>query len=1469
MSNSIIQKMLEVAASYDGVKYVLGGDGSREGGTDCGKFIQDSANGAGIPWNSRYVPHMIDEAKNKGIWRDPANYVPQPGDAAVVMGDNHVVLVDANGIRQAGSGTGYVYHADQTPQEMFGDVTGYISFSNYFEGASPFELFARANTINEVGVPVTPLADMAQETQENPDASFSERFQNAWNQSVPGGFSRTSWLNFSTTSENNYVFSKEDSDYVNKHLPGNKVAQTFVYSNASSREQLEALVQMKKEDLELEQKVALSPININSFGTIAGMLVGEISNPVNYVPLALLNKGALATRMIKQGLANATLNTLDSNVRERLIGYEQDYKVAALTGGIVGAALPAVGRLIKEAANAEAKKMLQGLEGDMMRIGEDSKNIIDGKTSSATVGDIKKVVALHTKDYTVDNKPLQTLLDNGKAVVVSKNNLTKLRKIFKQPISENTKAFHVNGMTVFIKEAIEGMDDKAIRGLLLHEVGVHGLNKVAKQPLIEIVNQAVQKPTGLWKEALERATANTPEGMTVEPEEILGYFVELTETKGKGGYFSKIKTALKTMFDDKEISDTDVVDIIRNNTTKIIDGHKGYQVLEDGSIITNEGLKQSANNILNPNNYVKLLNEDPFLVAQAGLPLGKTLGNYFENSFLHKTPFGAMINSKSATLRKIGGVLVEDARRRFVNGMGRVTNLPAETLKKALSEEFAPYLYDIQNDLMTYMCKTYGIAGAQLPKNIDDTWKRIVQYHDHVYAGHTVFDQTIPEELKSIAKRLNVLEKAELDVAERFGFISKDARECFDTGTRRIANKEKWHRLLSSYPDVGSKKGLEKLQKDLEKYALEAMQLKRFENTKVLQKIIDKENEVNQASFKAALKDWEGKGQFIGQPKPTFVPKEMNDEALNTFLKDEAHKWAYGMIDHNTSNLDVMGRNGNNYVLNFLHHRVRMDTSHEMILNGKTFSFDNDLRSYDFSSILKKTSDRWAGEIALFNSFSDSKISFDNLIDGAKSVEASVGNYRKVIEKELEQSGATAKQIKNNLEAFDFSIKALRGLYTGNGDYGYFDAISSLIRNISFARLGGNFGFNQFGELNGTMAYCGARSLISVFPYLTKPFSKAMYGKEVTEKGMEQMAEMFSKDMSLLSIAKQRLLGSSVGQMIDPLSLRGSVIDKLNDVVKVATTVTSKLSYLPQLTARMTHDAKWYTYLDMLKFTKGENVGWFGRTPFSAKKLAQIGISDAESFRSKLAGYLSEDGNYLDLCKMKEQDPAFYYQCYQFIDNQVKRTLTMDTIGNRNLLAGSNAFAQMFFQFKSFTNLTTNAQIMNKLTHREIDGMLSTIYGLFTAAGVTSLRYWSDSYSKHPNDMQAQQAYRDKYLTIDNLARQAVFRHAIISGVTSNLTDTAAILGLEDWTASRTTVDADRRKQYLRSDIASNLGRAVSQLPAIQTAGDMLDTPINLGTNGLNKKDLKTLFQLAPLQSYFPMQYLINETLRRADLPEK
>lgn len=32
MSNSIIQKMLEVAASYDGTKYVLGSDGSREGG---------------------------------------------------------------------------------------------------------------------------------------------------------------------------------------------------------------------------------------------------------------------------------------------------------------------------------------------------------------------------------------------------------------------------------------------------------------------------------------------------------------------------------------------------------------------------------------------------------------------------------------------------------------------------------------------------------------------------------------------------------------------------------------------------------------------------------------------------------------------------------------------------------------------------------------------------------------------------------------------------------------------------------------------------------------------------------------------------------------------------------------------------------------------------------------------------------------------------------------------------------------------------------------------------------------------------------------------------------------------------------------------------------------------------------------------------------------------------------------------
>lgn len=1475
----LVNKILESAQKYDGTKYVLGGDGTQEGGTDCGKYLQDTLNDAGIPWESRYVPHMITEGKAKGLWADAASgYTPQPGDLAVVDGDNHAVLVDADGgTRQAGSGTGYVYKSNLSPQAMFGNVTGYIRTGSYYDGASPLDIYSQNNMVNEVGVPVAALADMAerqdQQTQEQPNASFGERFDNSWNQSIPGGAVRSSWLNFSTEYQGgNYKFTKDDVDYVNSKLNGNKTAQTFVYAHASSRDKLEELVALKVQDLELEKRVNASPVNINSFGTVAGMLLGEVTNPVNYIPLATLNKGALAMRMLKQGTANAALNTIDSDLRERLTGYEQDYKAAAMTGAIVGAALPFVGRMVKGASTKEIKELNESLERNLYRIGEDSKNVVEGKASAQFTGRIKEATQLHLKDFDVSSSPIKNLIEDGRAIVVSKDNMQRLRNLFKQAIPDNASAFHYKGLTVFFKESIEGLNDAGVRGLLLHEVGIHGLDAAGKKPLLDYTKQAMKKPTGYWKEAIDRATANTPEGLEVDPEEVLGYFVELVETKGsKGGNYIKLKNIVKEMFSDENLTDKDVFEAIKKNTAKLMDSHNGYQVLEDGSVITNSDIKMSAHNILNPNNYERLISEDPSLGAQSALQkgfgrAGAKLGDLTENGMLTRTYWGAMYNSKSATARKYVGALIEDARRRSPNTMGRVVKLPAETLKQSImQDEFMPLLVDIQENFMSYMSKTHGNwLDTQDTTKIEDAWKQIVQYHDHVFAGHGKFNPEIPEELKSIAQQLNALEKKEVEVATRFGFLDKQAAAAFDTGTRRVTNGNKWSELLTSYKDNGTGKGLERLNNDLYQYGKAAMNLKRDENAAIVKGLIDTENEVAKKKFEDAMETWEASGQFTGKPKPTFTPKELTEDAIDEYIDKEAKNWAYGQLDRNTSNLHIESERGNSdHAADFLHHRVRMDTSHEVIMNGKIFSFDNDLRSYDMFSILGHTTNRWAGEIALHNSLVG-KVDFQHLITGEQQVTANVKNLRTTIERELTQAGASSSEKSKALRAFDSTIKNLRGFYTGNGTPGRGDAISDLIRNITYARVGGNFGINQLGEINGLMAYNGVRSLFTLFPGMRTPFAEAMYGKQVTKEGMEQMAHLFQRDLNDISVGKQLLLTSKTGQRLDPLQTGGSWIDSMNNFVKVGTTITSQLSGLQKLTKKMTEDAKWYTYIDLYRFAKGETVGGFTRNPFSAGKMASIGVTDIPAFQAKLKTFLTENGKALDLNRMKKDDVAFYYQCYQYIDNQVKRALTTPTIGNKNMLAETNAFAKIFFQFKSFANLATNAGAMRTLTHRERDDVMTWVYSFFTAGAVNGMRYYADSIGKHPGDPSAQQAYRDKHLTWDNMAKQAVLRSSVAAGLTSHVTDGFGMIGWEPWTAYRSTVDTSKRAKYAgKYDFASQVGKAVSQLPALQTIGDFVDTGINLSRDRITKDNVKAILQFAPMQNFLPIQYFINDMAGR------
>lgn len=119
-----------------GIPYELGGNGVDS--TDCGKLILDAYASAGVDFANRYVPSMIQEAVDKGAWHPYGDgYTPQKGDAAVVLGDNHVVMSDGSGgYIGASTGQGAVIQSNNL-EGSFGTPTGYISVAELTGGATP------------------------------------------------------------------------------------------------------------------------------------------------------------------------------------------------------------------------------------------------------------------------------------------------------------------------------------------------------------------------------------------------------------------------------------------------------------------------------------------------------------------------------------------------------------------------------------------------------------------------------------------------------------------------------------------------------------------------------------------------------------------------------------------------------------------------------------------------------------------------------------------------------------------------------------------------------------------------------------------------------------------------------------------------------------------------------------------------------------------------------------------------------------------------------------------------------------------------------------------------------------------------------------------------------------------------------------------------------------------------------------
>ena len=130
--SNIGNAVYQYAADRDGMPYLLGGDGLSA--TDCGKLFEDAFESATGKVMARYVPDIIQQAKEAGAWHPAGDgYIPAKGDGVVVLGNEHIVISNGQGgYVGANSSTGVI--EKESVQGDFGAVTGYISTAQMVPG---------------------------------------------------------------------------------------------------------------------------------------------------------------------------------------------------------------------------------------------------------------------------------------------------------------------------------------------------------------------------------------------------------------------------------------------------------------------------------------------------------------------------------------------------------------------------------------------------------------------------------------------------------------------------------------------------------------------------------------------------------------------------------------------------------------------------------------------------------------------------------------------------------------------------------------------------------------------------------------------------------------------------------------------------------------------------------------------------------------------------------------------------------------------------------------------------------------------------------------------------------------------------------------------------------------------------------------------------------------------------------------
>ena len=1284
--------------------------------------------------------------------------------------------------------------------------------------------------------------------------------------------------------------TQDDIDYVKNALPNDKDAQRFVLMNGRDSEEIKWLVNQKlvdkKRRAEVEQWRASNEMGLQKALTYVAGAAGAMLDPMMLIPVggeikALqmagrvgdaimnLNKAKqVALYAAEMGAKTAAVVTADDYLKEQFNGEKQDYGMDAALSFLGGSVLGAIGgfaktrpasmarRIVDTADNVETKALLHAADVDV------------SKASSET---IEQALKLHDPTFRekVNSKAYEALEANQRVVATTYENARKLiEEASGIKLPETAKAVYVpnEDYTFLLTDKVH---PKEVDKLLSHEFGIHaGLRKTIGDKsydslMTNVAKQAEKEGTSFFE---ARAKAGS-----YDPEEIFAQMVEDNTlpdsmwSRVKGSFHKRLnKEGYATHFSMPQVKEIMRQQMQEKRNPEV------FHTNPDGSTAF-AGLQYSQSNILNPATMANFyhLEQQVTRETQADLKAGVlTRPLRWVAKHLEQGIFGEGVNSVSNTLRKYTPLIWDDPQGR---GLGNVRTISAETNKNRLVQLLTrPYL-DYANARQRWCVSNRHIPGQASNEAFD---MMVVNAYNAKYAKNIAnIIPDIPPEVTEAVEHMHKLRQLMISLGKRSAsdvgstarnLVDKEWYEVDEELWRQMDNQRKMDFIIGNFIDTHQKTAVEQAREFFDRY------YRIFAKKDVIEEKIIREKKMTNERIKAANEAMQSRVSDKSQWKPKeLIPEVATPQEVEDWIDKAVPKAVdfilNGVFDPaDAKNLSNLGN------LSFFKARVPIDTTGILKLpNGKDFSFDNNLRTYDMDSMVGKALNRFAGEASLMNVFGSQKGLDDFFKNAEKELTAAIGH------------GFSDKRVQRELLDIKKSIAEFRGVRPEDeAAIGKLGALAHILRNLSYAKNGANMGFNQFGELGGAMAYGGVSQLFRIFSPLGKLMEDVKYGRQNAQLLRDAEDYMFGAQL------ESQIFSVNYGDKVirealtDQHDLANKMLIKAGDITANLGKVTSAINMLPKMTDSMERGMRISTMMDSIRVATQEKTPWL-RNPFSTTKLRAAHVSDKDwqDIQERIRQYtkLDADDNItsFDVKKWQKEDMNSFLKWYNLIQLQSERAIVpINRQGNKNLFKSRNSLTQLLFQFKDYTLRSINSQTMRAMKARDLDDAFATMASIVTntavyaaRAGATYAAYKAAGLDKKAED------YKDYMFSKGNLERAIAFRSTILGSPLSFANDWYEIA--TGAPTIRTTVERDAKsyknnKERTMSDIGGDL---ISQIPALSTGVEPLLQVYHAFSHATNdkatQKDFKNALKLLPLPNFIPLTVLQQYLVEQSGYPEK